>query len=200
LERQRINTELSYLKAQINPHFFFNTLNNIYSLTTLDVGKAQEALLKLSRMMRYVLYENQKDETLLSKEVKFIEDYLELMKMRLSQKVKLQVKLEDPKDDLVIAPMLFLPFLENCFKHGISSQQDTEISISLEVMGDTVFFETKNGIFPVPPDSPEAQENGIGLVNTQRRLTLLYPDKHRLKLGVDEASGHYGVQLTINLA
>jgi sensor histidine kinase YesM len=122
------------------------------------------------------------------------------MKMRLSQKVKLQVKLEDPKDDLVIAPMLFLPFLENCFKHGISSQQDTEISISLEVMGDTVFFETKNGIFPVPPDSPEAQENGIGLVNTQRRLTLLYPDKHRLKLGVDEASGHYGVQLTINLA
>jgi len=200
LERQRINTELSYLKAQINPHFFFNTLNNIYSLTTLDVGKAQEALLKLSRMMRYVLYENQKDETLLSKEVKFIEDYLELMKMRLSQKVKLQVKLEEPKDDLVIAPMLFLPFLENCFKHGISSQQDTEISISLEVMGDTVFFETKNGIFPVPPESPEALENGIGLVNTQRRLALLYPDKHRLKLGVDEATGQYGVQLTINLA
>jgi sensor histidine kinase YesM len=200
LERQRIDTELSYLKAQINPHFFFNTLNNIYSLTNLDVSKAQEALLKLSRMMRYVLYENQKDETLLSKEVKFIEDYLELMKMRLPQNVKLQVKLEEAKDDLVIAPMLFLPFLENCFKHGISSQQETEISISLEVMGDTVFFETKNAIFPVPPESPEALENGIGLVNTQRRLALLYPDKHRLKLGVDEATGNYEVNLTINLS
>jgi sensor histidine kinase YesM len=200
LERQRINTELSYLKAQINPHFFFNTLNNIYSLTTLDVTKAQEALLKLSRMMRYVLYENQKDTTLLSKEVKFIEDYLELMKMRLSQKVHLVVKLEEPKEDLVIAPMLFLPFLENCFKHGISSQQESEISISLEVMGDTVFFETKNSIFPIQPDSPEALENGIGLVNTQRRLSLLYPEKHRLKLGKDENSGQYGVHLTINLA
>jgi sensor histidine kinase YesM len=200
LERQRINTELSYLKAQINPHFFFNTLNNIYSLTTLDVTKAQEALLKLSRMMRYVLYENQKDTTLLSKEVKFIEDYLELMKMRLSQKVHLVVKLEEPKEDLVIAPMLFLPFLENCFKHGVSSQQESEISISLEVMGDTVFFETKNSIFPIQPDSPEALENGIGLVNTQRRLSLLYPEKHRLKLGKDENSGQYGVHLTINLA
>jgi sensor histidine kinase YesM len=200
LERQRINTELSYLKAQINPHFFFNTLNNIYSLTTLDVTKAQEALLKLSRMMRYVLYENQKDTTLLTKEVKFIEDYLELMKMRLSQKVHLVVKLEEPKEDLVIAPMLFLPFLENCFKHGVSSQQESEISISLEVMGDTVFFETKNSIFPIQPDSPEALENGIGLVNTQRRLSLLYPEKHRLKLGKDENSGQYGVHLTINLA
>jgi sensor histidine kinase YesM len=200
LERQRINTELSYLKAQINPHFFFNTLNNIYSLTTLDVTKAQEALLKLSRMMRYVLYENQKDTTLLTKEVKFIEDYLELMKMRLSQKVHLVVKLEEPKEDLVIAPMLFLPFLENCFKHGVSSQQESEISISLEVMGDTVFFETKNSIFPIQPDSPETLENGIGLVNTQRRLSLLYPEKHRLKLGKDENSGQYGVHLTINLA
>lgn len=200
LERQRIDTELSYLKAQINPHFFFNTLNNIYALTNLDISKAQEALLKLSRMMRYVLYENQKNETLLSKEVKFIEDYLELMKMRLTQKVTLKVKLDEPKEDQVIAPMLFLPFLENCFKHGLSAQQESEISISLEVMGDTVFFETKNQIFPIHPESPEAKENGIGLVNTQRRLSLLYPDKHRLKLGKEESTGHYTVQLTINLA
>lgn len=200
LERQRIDTELSYLKAQINPHFFFNTLNNIYALTNLDVSKAQDALLKLSRMMRYVLYENQKNETLLSKEVKFIEDYLELMKMRLTQKVTLKVKLDEPKEDLVIAPMLFLPFLENCFKHGLSSQQESEISISLEIMGETVFFETKNHIFPIHPESPEAMENGIGLVNTQRRLSLLYPDKHRLKLGKEESTGQYAVQLTINLA
>lgn len=200
LDRQRINTELSYLKAQINPHFFFNTLNNIYSLTNLDVSKAQEALLKLSRMMRYVLYENQKNETLLSKEVRFIEDYIELMKMRLSSKVKLDIQIDEPKEDLVIAPMLFLPFLENCFKHGISSQKESEIKIKMEIMGETVFFETKNHIFPISPDSPEAKENGIGLVNTQRRLSLLYPEKHRLKFGKDEANNQYWVNLTINLA
>lgn len=200
LDRQRINTELSYLKAQINPHFFFNTLNNIYSLTNLDVKKAQEALLKLSRMMRYVLYENQKDETLLSKEVNFINDYIELMKMRLSAKVKLNIQVEAPKEDLVIAPMLLLPFLENCFKHGVSSQQESEILIKLEVMGETLFFETRNHIFPLHPDSPEAQENGIGLVNTKRRLSLLYPEKHRLKFGKDEANEEYWVNLTIDLS
>ncbi|HSF52412.1 MAG TPA: histidine kinase [Algoriphagus sp.] len=200
LDRQRINTELSYLKAQINPHFFFNTLNNIYALTNLDVKKAQEALLKLSRMMRYVLYENQKNETLLSKEVKFIEDYIELMKMRMTEKVKLKIEIEEPKEDLVIAPMLLLPFLENCFKHGVSSQHESEILIKLEVMGDTLFFETKNHIFPINPDSPEAKENGIGLTNTQRRLSLLYPNKHRLKFGKDESSHQYSVNLTINLS
>jgi hypothetical protein len=200
LDRQRINTELSYLKAQINPHFFFNTLNNIYALTNLDVKKAQEALLKLSRMMRYVLYENQKNETLLSREVRFIEDYIELMKMRMTEKVKLSIQIEEPKDDLVIAPMLLLPFLENCFKHGISSQHESEILIKLEVMGETVFFETRNQIFPVNPDSPEAKENGIGMVNTQRRLSLLYPDKYRLKFGKDDSNQQYWVNLTINLA
>jgi two-component system, LytTR family, sensor kinase len=200
MDRQRVNTELSYLKAQINPHFFFNTLNNIYSLTNLDVKKAQEALLKLSRMMRYVLYENQKNETLLSKEVKFIQDYIELQKMRLTEKVKLKIEIDELKDDLLIAPMLLLPFLENCFKHGISSQQESEIAVKLEIMGNTLFFETKNQIFPINPDSPEAKENGIGLVNTQRRLSLLYPEKHRLKFGKDETTQQYWVNLTINLA
>jgi hypothetical protein len=200
LDQQRVNTELSYLKAQINPHFFFNTLNNIYALTNLDVKKAQEALLKLSRMMRYVLYENQKNETLLSKEVKFIEDYIELMKMRLSSRVKLNIQIEEPKENLIIAPMLLLPFLENCFKHGISSQHESEIMIKVEVMGDTLFFETRNHIFPVNPDSPEAHESGIGLTNTQRRLSLIYPQKHRLKFGKDETVQEYWVNLTINLA
>lgn len=199
LDQQRINTELSYLKAQINPHFFFNTLNNIYALTNLDVKKAQEALLKLSRMMRYVLYENQKNETLLSREVSFVNDYIELMKMRLTDKVTLNISIDEPKDDLVIAPMLLLPFLENCFKHGVSSQEPTEIFIKLEIMGNTVFFETRNHIFPVNNESPEAKENGIGLVNTQRRLSLLYPNKHKLKFGKDESKQEYWVNLRINL-
>ncbi|MDF2157471.1 sensor histidine kinase [Algoriphagus sp. CAU 1675] len=200
LEKQRINTELSYLKAQINPHFFFNTLNNIYSLTNLDIKKAQEALLKLSRMMRYVLYENLKEATLLSKEVDFIRDYIELMKMRMTEKVKLDIQLDDPKENQIIAPMLILPFLENCFKHGISSQKESTIHIKLEIIGNTLFFETRNQIFPVNRDSPEAKESGIGLVNTQRRLSLLYPNKHKLKFGKDEDNQEYYVNLTINLA
>jgi len=200
LEKQNINTELSYLKAQINPHFFFNTLNNIYSLTNLDIKKAQEALLKLSRMMRYVLYENQHESTLLSKEVDFIRDYIELMKMRLTDKVKLEIHLDDSKDNQVIAPMLILPFLENCFKHGISSQKESHIYIKLEIMGDTVFFETRNQIFPVNLDSPEARESGIGLTNTQRRLSLLYPKKHKLIFGKEEGKEEYYVNLTINLS
>lgn len=200
LDQQRINTELSFLKAQINPHFFFNTLNNIYALTNINIEKSQEALLKLSRMMRYVLYENQKDQTILSKEVNFIKDYIELMKMRLSDNVTLDIQITELKEDLIISPMLLLPFLENTFKHGISSQQACNILIKLEVMGNTLFFETKNHIFPIHPESPEAKENGIGLVNTQRRLALLYPDKHRLKFGKDETNEEYWVNLTIDLA
>ncbi|MFC3878783.1 sensor histidine kinase [Algoriphagus namhaensis] len=199
LDKQRIKTELSYLKAQINPHFFFNTLNNIYSLTNIDVQKAQEALLKLSRMMRYVLYENQKDETSLNKEISFINDYVELMKMRLSPKVHLNLQIEEPNEDLLIAPMLLLPFLENCFKHGVSGQKESEILIKMELMGKTLFFETRNHIFPLHPDSPEAKENGIGLVNTRRRLDLLYPNKHRIKFGKDESNNEYWVNLTISL-
>ena len=149
--------------------------------------------------MRYVLYENQKNETLLSREVSFINDYIELMKMRLTEKVTLNIYVDEPKDDLVIAPMLLLPFLENSFKHGVSSQHPSEILIKLEVMGNTLFFETRNHIFPVHAESPEAKENGIGLVNTQRRLSLLYPDKHRLKFGKDEDKQEYWVNLTINL-
>ena len=118
----------------------------------------------------------------------------------MTEQVKLTIEIENPKADLVIATMFLLPFLENCFKHVVSSQHESEIKIKLEVMGDTVFFETKNHIFPVNPDSPEAHENGIGLTNTQRRLSLIYPNKHRLKFGKDDSKEEYWVNLTINLA
>lgn len=199
LEKQRIKTELSYLKAQINPHFFFNTLNNIYSLTNLNIQKAQEALLKLSRMMRYVLYETEKETTLLKSEVNFIQDYLELMKMRLTEKVNLDIQLDEPTDRQVIAPMILLPFLENCFKHGISTQHESSIRIKLELMGDSLFLETKNKIFPQNPENPESAHHGIGLANTQRRLSLLYPDRYLLKFGEDPGQNMYTVNLTIEL-
>ncbi|EOZ95219.1 putative two-component system sensor protein [Indibacter alkaliphilus LW1] len=199
LEKAKTNSELSYLKAQINPHFFFNTLNNIYALTNLDVEQAKTALLKLSRMMRYVLYETEKNLTLLNKELEFIKDFVELMKMRLSSKVKLDIQLPENLDDSNIAPMLFLPFIENCFKHGISSQNESHIAIYLQKEGNEVTLITRNNIFKATENTPEGQSSGIGLANTKRRLELLYPERHFLKIEDKTDSNEFIVKLKLRL-
>ncbi|WP_200979360.1 sensor histidine kinase [Echinicola sp. 20G] len=200
LDQQRINSELSYLKAQINPHFFFNTLNNIYSLTNIDVERARIALHKLSRMMRYVLYETEKDQTLLSKEIGFIKDFIELMRLRVSDKVQVQLDIQEKVEDRVIAPMLLLPFVENCFKHGISSKQESIINIAIKVVENTLILETTNKIIPTNPNSPESHHKGIGMTNTQRRLSLLYAQRHTLKIDSENPEKEYRVILKINLA
>lgn len=199
LEKAKTNSELSYLKAQINPHFFFNTLNNIYALTNIDVEQAKTALLKLSRMMRYVLYETEKNQTLLSKELDFIKDFIELMKMRLSSKVKLEIELPERIEEAKIAPMLFLPFIENCFKHGVSSQHESKIFIHLAKVGDQLHFYSKNDIFKAKDNTPEGQSSGIGLANTKRRLELLYPNQNQLEIKNDTASNTFSVDLKITL-
>lgn len=199
LEQQQINSELSYLKAQINPHFFFNTLNNIYSLTNIDVEKAKTAILKLSRMMRYVLYETEKENTLLSKELDFIKDFLELMRLRLSEKVELQLEIPEKFDDAVIAPMLLLPFVENCFKHGISSQKYSKIKIQIKIQEKHVYLNTANFNFKSSENTPEGAANGIGLTNTKRRLELLYKEKHNLDIDDKNPENEYRVNLKIDL-
>lgn len=199
LEKEKTNSELSYLKAQINPHFFFNTMNNIYSLTNIDVEKAKAALLKLSRMMRYVLYETEKNQILLSKEVDFIQDFLELMKMRLTHKVKLEIYLPDKVSDVEIAPMLLLPIIENCFKHGVSSQQESHILIRLEKTPQELHLETKNTIFKSSENTPEGKASGIGLINTMRRLDLLYPGKYSLTIDKLNPENEYRLHLTLKI-
>lgn len=198
-KQQQINSELTYLKAQINPHFFFNTLNNIYSLTNIDVEKAKTALLKLSRMMRYVLYETEKTHTLLSKEIDFIKDFIELMRLRLSSKVNLDIEIPENFEDASIAPMLILPFIENCFKHGISSQQESNITISLKVDQKKLILTTKNGIFKSNENTPEGNASGIGLQNTKRRLDLLYGNNYQLDINDKNLENEYQVNLKINL-
>jgi len=198
-KQQQINSELTYLKAQINPHFFFNTLNNIYSLTNIDVEKAKTALLKLSRMMRYVLYETEKTHTLLSKEIDFVKDFIELMRLRLSSKVNLEIEIPEKFEDASIAPMLILPFIENCFKHGISSQQTSKITISLKVDKKQLILITKNGIFKSNENTPEGNASGIGLQNTKRRLDLLYDNNHELVIKDKNPENEYHVHLIINL-
>jgi two-component system, LytTR family, sensor kinase len=199
LEEQKINSELSYLKAQINPHFFFNTLNNIYSLINFDVEEAKKALLKLSRMMRYVLYETEKDKTLLSSEINFVNDYISLMQMRVSEKMKMDISIEEKFEDVVIAPMLFLPFIENCFKHGISGSRESFIQVHLHVNGKQLTLRTTNKIISKNQASPETNQSGIGMSNTIRRLSLLYKQKHSLHIDNSNPENEYRLLLTIDL-
>lgn len=199
LEKQKISTELSFLKAQINPHFFFNTLNNIYVLTTIDVEAARQALHKLSRMMRYVLYETQRDTTLLSQEIAFVQDYIELMQLRLTDKVKVTFEKPNHLADAVIAPMLLLPFVENSFKHGVSATQPSHIHIAIEVQNDKLQMEVKNTMFNGKRVNYD-ESNGIGLSNTRRRLDLLYPEHYKLLVNKSTDEHEYHVQLTVDLS
>lgn len=198
LEKEKIGSELSFLKAQINPHFFFNTLNNIYALTHVDVENSRRALHKLSRMMRYLLYDTQAGSTPLSKEVSFIVDYIELMKLRLNDTTK--VTFEGPliHQDIQIAPMLFLPYIENAFKHGVSSIESSVIAIELSLEDKVLDMKVRNTIFN---EGVVVADNygGIGLSNTKRRLDLLYPDRHTFSAGKTEDSNEFIVHLTITL-
>lgn len=197
LEQEKTASELAFLKAQINPHFFFNTLNNIYSLNRINAEKAGDAIYTLSHMMRYVLYETHKD-TSVKKEVQFIEDYIKLMQLRLTTKV--QVLFNKPETNLhhIIAPMLFLPYVENAFKHGLSPTDNTSILIDILCTPSSVCLEVRNTV--VEQQSPIMDEsNGIGLVNTKRRLDIMYPGKYELKIDSHTAENEYVVQLKITL-
>lgn len=199
LEQEKINSELSFLKAQINPHFFFNTLNNIYALTIIDVEAAREALHKLSRMMRYVLYETQHGTVLLSQEIAFAQDYIQLMQLRLTDKVTVNLQPPTPLHDVSIAPMLFLPFIENAFKHGVSAVQPSHIDIRIWQQGPKVYIEVKNTLFPEKRTVLD-ESNGIGLTNTQRRLDLLYPGKYQLDVSENTDGKEFEVHLELQLA
>ncbi|MBU6120744.1 sensor histidine kinase [Hymenobacter siberiensis] len=201
LERRQVATELSLLKAQINPHFFFNTLNNIYALTLLDADQARAALHRLSRMMRYVLYESPAGHTCLSQEISFLRDYVELMHLRLTNKVQVSFEMPDPlSPDPFIAPMLFQPFVENAFKHGVSATAPSRISIELrQPTAHTVELCVRNTVFPDRPADDDDEPGGIGLANTQRRLDLLYPHAHTVRVNPHNAANEYEVCLHLNL-
>jgi len=198
LENQKISTELSFLKSQINPHFFFNVLHTIYGLTELDPAKAKDSIYTLSHMMRYVLYDTKSDVTTLEKELLFIDNYIKLMQLRISNDV--QVIFDKPANfqNTEIAPMLFLPLVENAFKHGISTVHPSFIYIGVSRQENTLFIEVRNSNFDEKAADME-ESNGIGLVNTQRRLNLLYPGKHTLNIQDLKETEEFIVQLRIFL-
>lgn len=197
LEKDKLEMELSFLKSQINPHFFFNSLNTINALTYTQVDESRKAIKKLGNIMRHILY-NASDHThTFSKEIEFINNYVDLMKMRSPKRVTVDFFVDIKSLDLRIASMVFLPFIENCFKHGVSAQTDSPITIGLEERNRKVTFYTRNLVFaPELEDKFDEERQGIGIENTRRRLELLYPNQYVLSIQKDE---EFKVLLKIDL-
>ncbi|NCI45838.1 sensor histidine kinase [Sediminibacterium soli] len=192
-ENEKLNTELSFLKQQVNPHFFFNTLNNIYSLAVVRSEKTAPAVMKLSSIMRYILTETQRDLVPLRNEVDFIHNFIELQQVRLTDKVQVRFSADGDIDTLLIAPLLFIPFVENAFKYGVSTKEASQIQFTLWTRDNKVYFTSSN--FIVSTDNSLLENTGIGITNVKRRLELMYPEKHRLVTA--EKDNYYTVHLEI---
>lgn len=177
LEKQRVENELNLLKQQINPHFFFNTLNNLYALSLTRSQQTPEVILQLSDLMRYVIYEGQKEKVILKDEVNYIEDYLRLQQIRIHKQLDLSFEKELNDNKFELPPLLLIIFIENAFKHGIEPAENScYLHMNLSCTNGQLLFSCENSI-----DLPARKsENGIGLVNLRRRLELLYPNKHEL--------------------
>ncbi len=182
---QKQISELALLRSQVNPHFFFNTLNNIYSLVYQKSDDAPEAVMKLSSIMRYMLYDATTDKVLLEKEIEYLKSFIELEKLRLRNKDFVSLEIKGSAEGLTIAPMLLIPFVENAFKHASRTVPAPGIIVSLDVKPDMVSFEVKNFIRKNQL-APKDQQGGIGLNNIRRRLELLYPQKYSLDINSGE--------------
>ena len=193
LEKQNLEQQLEYLKYQINPHFFMNTLNNIHALVDIDPAKAQETIVELSKMMRFVLYEGNKHGVPLTREFEFIRTYIHLMQLRYTDKVTVTVDLPTEAPDKTIPPLMLVSFIENAFKHGISYQHPSFIDLKIELTGDQLHFLCRNS----KADMPNPEKGGVGLANVRQRLNLLYD--HHYSLNINDADAIYTVDLTIPL-
>lgn len=181
LEQSRIEAELKNLKSQLNPHFLFNTLNNIYCLIAFSPEKAQEAVHDLSRLLRYVLYESSQPFVPLEKELNFIRNYVELMRIRLPKHVELTLDISVRQPGRLIAPLLFISLIENAFKHGVSNNKASFIRFVITDEGDNIYCTISNSLFP--KGEQDKSGSGIGLQNLEKRLELLYPGKYQFIYG-----------------
>lgn len=180
LTQEKLQAELKFLKTQIHPHFLFNTLNNLYALTLKKSDKAPETVLKLSELINYMLYECRSDEVSLSKEIKFIRNYVDIEKMRYGDKLDVDIRVSGEVTDRKIAPLILLPFVENCFKHGAGEDlQQSWVKVTIDSHPDHVVIKVENS---KASGNGFVREEGIGIQNVKRRLDLLYPGKHELKI------------------
>ena len=194
MRHNMMQAELDYLKYQINPHFFMNTLNNIHALIDIDSEAAKDTVIELSKMMRYVLYDSEQDSISLDKEIQFLQHYIQLMRLRYSDSVEIVVDVpENSPSQVKIPPLIFIVFVENAFKHGISYNSRSYIHISIEVSaeGDRVCYTVSNSKNP----SKWNTHGGIGLDNVRKRLDLLFPKRYQLE--IEDTAHHYSVELNI---
>ncbi|HJX72398.1 MAG TPA: histidine kinase [Bacteroidales bacterium] len=189
-------SELALLRSQINPHFLFNTLNNIYSLVYTKSDDAPQAMTKLSDIMRYMLYEANTEKVLLSREINHLRGYIELLLLRVSKKNFIEFDVQGDTENKLISPMLLFPFVENAYKHCNKKSPVPGIKIALKVQEDLLTFTVVNSV-KKETDISDNDEGGIGLKNIRRRLDLLYPDRHQLI--ISETAASYSIELRINL-
>ena len=195
-EAARAEAELSNLRSQLNPHFLLNTLNNIYALIAFDQDKAQTAVGELSKLLRHVLYENQQDYVPLYKEADFMRNYIELMKIRVTDNVKIVDNINvQPNDSTPVAPLIFISLIENAFKHGISPQGTGEIKIALSQVDGEITCEIRNTHYPKRENDKSG--SGIGLEQVSRRLELMYPDSYTWDKGVINDGKEYFSKIVI---
>ncbi|MCC6816870.1 MAG: sensor histidine kinase [Saprospiraceae bacterium] len=197
LQTKNIEAELNYLKNQINPHFLFNTLNNLYALSLKKSDRAPDLILKLSDMLRYMLYECNEEQVLLDKEIHYIKNYIELEKIRLSQNADIRIEINGDTTRCKVAPLIFIPFIENSFKHGLKNgNQESFIHIKFTV-NNNISFSICNSKSQIIPGFRQSQNiGGIGLTNVQKRLMLIYQENYVLK--VINQPDTYTINLTIN--
>lgn len=199
LEREKIQTELSTLRAQIHPHFLFNTFNTVYALSYVDSEASRKALAQVSRMLRYQLYEVQRKETPLEKELAFIKDYVNIMRLRVNEKIKVGLCLPEETGSLSIAPMILICYIENVFKHGLDDKAEGNMLIVIEQSGNTLSLMTKNKIATASKPVKDEGSMGIGMQNTKRRLELLYPNRHQISTKIDSDNNEFELRLTLHL-
>lgn len=183
LTQEKLQAELKFLKTQIHPHFLFNTLNNLYALTLKKSERAPEMVLKLSELINYMLYECRSDEVSLSKEIKFIRNYVDIEKMRYGDKLDVDIRVSGEVGDRKIAPLILLPFVENCFKHGAGEDlHQSWVKVTIDSHPDHLVIKVENSKGENGNGNGRVRDEGIGIQNVKRRLALLYPNKHELKI------------------
>jgi hypothetical protein len=183
---RKSESDLHFLRSQINPHFLFNTLNTLYGTALLEKsGRTAEGIQKLGDMMRFMLHENSLDFILMSREVEYLNNYIALQKLRThaSPQIRIEEQIEEGPCDYQIAPMLLIPFVENAFKHGISLKNESWVSIRLDCDEQQIRFEVRNSLHTRPENGTEKGRSGVGLKNVTERLNLLYEGRHQLTCG-----------------
>ena len=196
MAKHNLEQQMEYLKYQVNPHFFMNTLNNIHALVDIDPERAKTTIVELSKMMRYILYEGNNKLIPLPREVQFLNNYIQLMRLRYSKSVRIDMELPGQLPDSTLPPLLLIIFVENAFKHGISYRTESFVHIGMSVSGDRLVFDCQNSI----PEQPNRTDTagGVGLANVRRRLDLIFADRYRLDITDDGRV--YSVHLDIPLA